>query len=71
MRPTRAIALDSGGLDRAALQTVAARGRPALAWEILRRDPRYKETFQQVRMQSRPGYSAGSDFAARWGLHFR
>ena len=71
MPPTQGIDLDSRILDRAALQTVAVHGRPALAWEVLRRDLRYKETFEQVRAQSRPGLAAVSDIATRWGLHFR
>lgn len=71
MRPTHGSDLDSGALDRAAFETVAAHGRPALAWEVLRRDPQYKETFEQVRAQSRPGLAADGDFTTRWGLHFR
>lgn len=35
--------------------TVLAGGRPALAWELLRRNP---------------GYRADDD-ASRWGIHFR
>ena len=58
-------------LDRAALQAVATHGRPALAWEILRRNPRYKKAFEQARGESRPGRAADSVFAAHWGLHFR
>jgi hypothetical protein len=42
---------------------VLAGGRPALAWELLRRDPAYREDCA--------GAGASSDVGSRWGLHFR
>ena len=49
---------------------VARRGHSALAWEVLRRIPTYREAY--LRMQAAP--SAGdlnaAAFAAHWGLHF-
>lgn len=49
--------------DADAYAPVLAGGRPALAWELLRRDPAYR-TFAN---------KAGSshDVSNRWGLHFR
>jgi hypothetical protein len=38
-------------------------GRPALAWELLRRDPDYRAFADKAR--------ASCDVIARWGLHFR
>lgn len=41
---------------------VLAGGRPALAWELLRRDPAYRAFFDRVGPEGK---------ASRWGLHFR
>ncbi|MBB4837037.1 hypothetical protein HNP52_000088 [Sphingomonas kyeonggiensis] len=51
--------------DTVTYAAVLAGGRPALAWELLRRDPAYRSYFSAVR-----GDDAGAHFAARWGLHF-
>lgn len=48
--------------DAGVYAPVLAGGRPALAWELLRRDPAYR-TFVA-------GAGAAGD-ASRWGLHFR
>jgi hypothetical protein len=48
--------------DARAYAPVLAGGRPALAWELLRRDPAYRAFVA----------SAGErGDASRWGLHFR
>ena len=46
---------------------VLAGGRPALAWELLRRDPAYRAAVNATGFKS----SASLEFTARWGLHFR
>jgi hypothetical protein len=51
--------------ETAAYAAVLAGGRPALAWELLRRDPAYRSDFSAV-----PGDAAAAHFAAVWGLHF-
>ena len=54
--------------DAGAYAPVLDGGRPALAWELLRRDPAYRAGFAACG-------SVASDrakvFAAEWGLHFR
>lgn len=56
--------------DAGAYAPALAGGRPAIAWELLRRDPVY-------RADCTAGASGGAehdtatDFAAEWGLHFR
>jgi len=48
-----------------AVAAVIRRGRPALAWEVLRRDPAYQAAFAGLDpTQPEPA------FAADWGLHF-
>lgn len=42
---------------------IVARGRPALAWELLRRDPAYRAAYAVA-----GGLQASC--AAVWGLHF-
>ena len=49
--------------DAGAYAPIVAGGRPALAWELLRRDPAYCAFFDGAR-------STGAD-ASDWGLHFR
>lgn len=51
--------------DTVAYAAVLAGGRPALAWELLRRDPVYRSDFS-----ARRGDDADTHFAAMWGLHF-
>lgn len=48
--------------DAAVYAPVLAGGRQALAWELLRRDPTYREFVATAQR--------GCD-ASRWGLHFR
>lgn len=48
--------------DPDAYAPVLAGGRPALAWELLRRDPEY---------QAFAAHPSASNAAQRWGLHFR
>jgi hypothetical protein len=57
--------------DPEAYQAVLRYGRPALAWEVLRRDSDYRESYARLPSLPRPGIAADPDFAARWGLHFR
>lgn len=49
--------------DAGAYAAVLAGGRPALAWELLRRDPGYRKCAV--------GAGAKDKAVARWGLHFR
>jgi len=57
--------------DPEACQAVLRYGRPALAWEILRRDPGYRESYDRLPTLPRPEVAADPDFTLRWGLHFR
>lgn len=54
--------------DGAAYDGIAALGRDALAWEVLRRDPAYQRFTSAVAPTS--GMPAGAN-AVDWGLHFR
>lgn len=47
--------------DAGAYAPVIAGGRPALAWELLRRDPEYRAF---------PAKAGIRCDASRWGLHF-
>ena len=58
-------------LDPAAYDAIARRGRSALAWEVLRRDPQYRAAFAELQTPPAPGMAADRAFAARWGMHFR
>ena len=49
---------------------VARRGRSALAWEVLRRDPLYRAAFASLPSAPDPNREVDPDFATRWGLHF-
>lgn len=51
--------------DPEAVAAVMRRGRSALAWEVLRRDPAYQAAFADL-AASQPEPA----FAADWGLHF-
>ncbi|WP_156681043.1 transcriptional regulator domain-containing protein [Sphingomonas profundi] len=55
--------------DPLAYQAIIRHGRPALAWEVLRRDPAYRAAFCRARMPE-PGFAADERFVADWGLHF-
>jgi hypothetical protein len=57
--------------DPAAYQAIARRGRPALAWEILRRDPAYRAAYAALPASGDAGAVADANFVAQWGLHFR
>lgn len=59
-----------GMLDPAAHEAIARRGHPALAWEVLRRDPAYRAAYSRLPAPTRAGAVAGADFVAHWGLHF-
>jgi hypothetical protein len=51
--------------DPHAIAAVTRRGRSALAWEVLRRNPAYQAAFAGLAApQPEPA------FAADWGLHF-
>lgn len=56
--------------DAGAYAPVLAGGRPAISWELLRRDPSYCAAYA-----ARGCGSVTRDriamFAAEWGLHFR
>lgn len=58
------------GPDPAAYDAILWRGRSALAWEVLRRDPAYRNACAALPGSRCPDMAAGSDFVARWGLHF-
>lgn len=59
-----------GMLDTAAHEAIARRGRPALAWEVLRRDPAYRAAYTRLPVLPRTHATADADFVAQWGLHF-
>ena len=52
--------------DPAAFEAILQRGRSALAWEVLRRDPAYRAD-QAVAS----GLPPDAAFVSLWGLHFR
>lgn len=56
--------------DPAAFEAIARRGRSALAWEVLRRDPAYRAAYAALPALPPIGVAADADFAAQWGLHF-
>ena len=57
--------------DPAAFDAIVRRGRSALAWEVLRRDPAYRTAYAALPTAPRTGIAANADFVAPWGLHFR
>lgn len=54
--------------DPDVFEAIAWRGRSALAWEVLRRDPAYRAAYAELGTASLPIDAA---FVADWGLHFR
>lgn len=56
--------------DPDAFQAIVRRGRSALAWEVLRRDPAYRAAYAGLPALPQTGVAAGADFVAHWGLHF-
>ena len=56
--------------DAAAYDAIAAGGRYALGWEVLRRDPAYVG-FASAALTAEEVPARGSGTAADWGLHFR
>jgi hypothetical protein len=56
--------------DPAAFEAILRRGRSALAWEVLRRDPAYRAAYAALPALPQTAMAADADFAARWGLHF-
>lgn len=54
--------------DPDAFEAIARRGRSALAWEVLRRDPDYRAAYAAI---VAAGRSTETAFFADWGLHFR
>lgn len=57
-------------LDPEALAAVRRLGRPALAWEVLRRDPAYGAAYHAWSQPSERRVVVDPAFTARWGLHF-
>lgn len=57
-------------LDPAAFGAIVRRGRSALAWEVLRRDPAYRAAYAGLPALPRTGVVTCADFVAHWGLHF-
>jgi hypothetical protein len=55
--------------DPAIRDAVARFGAPALAWEVLRRDPAYRHAIAGGGVGI-AGVAAEPGFAARWGVHF-
>ena len=56
--------------DPAAHEAIVRRGRSALAWEVLRRDPAYRAAYASLPALSPAGVAADANFVAHWGLHF-
>lgn len=52
------------------LEMIARRGLSALAWEVLRRQPGYREAYRRM-ASPEAGVGAGTAFTVDWGLHFR
>jgi hypothetical protein len=52
--------------DPDAFEAILQRGRQALAWEVLRRNPAYRADQAVI-----SGAQADAAFVLRWGLHFR
>lgn len=57
-------------VDAEAKDAVRRLGRSALAWEVLRRDPTYREAFKALSSKPEELIAAAPAFTARWGLHF-
>ena len=55
--------------DPAAFEAILKRGRSALAWEVLQRDPGYRAAFAALGAVP-DGVTADPAFVADWGLHF-
>jgi hypothetical protein len=55
--------------DPPAFEANHRRGRSALAWEVLRREPAYRAAYAGLPALPRVDV-ADAAFAARWGLHF-
>ncbi len=58
-------------VDPDALDAVLRHGRPALAWEVLRRNPAYHAAYARLKDRPTAGIAAEPGFVADWGLHFR
>lgn len=58
-----------GSHHHSVVDAVGRLGRPALAWEVLRRDPAYRLAVRAVAVPEQ-GIAADPAFTARWGLHF-
>jgi hypothetical protein len=56
--------------DPDAFDAITRHGPPALAWEVLRRDPAYRVAFGQLPYPPHPGIAADPPFTALWGLAF-
>jgi hypothetical protein len=56
--------------DADAYAPVLAGGRPAIAWELLRRDEAYRADYA-VTAGFSPARDQAATFATKWGLHFR
>ena len=59
------------GLDPTAYEAIAAVGRTALAWEVLRRAPGYRAAIADAAQAVEVGGAATGRFVRCWGLHFR
>lgn len=58
-------------VDPDVLDAVTRHGRPALAWEVLRRNPAYQAAFAELAERPIAGIAADPAFVSDWGLHFR
>lgn len=56
--------------DPAAHEAIVRRGRGALAWEVLRREPAYRAAYAGLPALPPSGVAADADFVVHWGLHF-
>ncbi len=59
------------GPDPDSYEAIARHGRPALAWEVLRRDPTYQAAVAGLATVRGIEVAADPAFVADWGLHFR
>ncbi|MBS0284448.1 MAG: hypothetical protein JSS15_08500 [Proteobacteria bacterium] len=56
--------------DPDVFDAIARRGRSALAWEVLRRNPAYQAAYASITVVPAAGTAADPAFTADWGLHF-
>jgi hypothetical protein len=54
-----------------AVETLDRIDRAGFAWEFLRRNPRYRKEYSQIRKDTATATPVAEVFGQRWGLSFR